>query len=107
MHGGTRAALRGHRVCVRLRDGERKRAAAARRRFGPDPPAMALDDPPAGGEADAAALVTAAAAGEHLEDRAVGRQADAVVADGEGPAACVAACRDRNHRLVAVVELQT
>src|SRR3954468_14635698 len=76
------------------RDREGKGAAAARRGLGPDAPAMALDDPPARRQADAAALVIAAAASEHLEDRAVRRQADAVVADGERPAGVVAACRD-------------
>src|SRR3954453_5476993 len=67
---------------------------------------MALDDPPARRQADAAALVIAAAAREHLEDRAVSGQADAVVADGERPAGLVAACRDSDHRRPAVVELQ-
>ena len=70
------------------REREVEGAAAAGRGLGPDPPAVALDDPTAGGEADPAALVLAAAAGEHLEDRAVVGQADAVVAHRERPA-CV------------------
>src|SRR4051812_34532763 len=78
---GTAASLVS--VLRHIGDREREGAAAAGRRLCPDPSAVALDDAPARRQADAAALVVAAAAREHLEDRALLREADAVVAHRE------------------------
>src|SRR4051794_34609029 len=85
---------------------EQERAARSGVALGPDAAAKALDDPPAGGESDAASLVVTRAAGEHLEDLRRVRQADAVVANREGPTGFVRGGPDRHERVGAVAELQ-
>src|SRR3954447_2462763 len=92
------------RPAARKREGEH--ASTTGGGLGPDPSSVTLDDPAAGGEADPAAVVRAPAALEHLEDLGVLGQADAVVADREGPARLALLRGDLHARSVAVLKLQ-